>query len=307
MTENRVSQRVKTGDRLELLLFYLKGRQCFGINVLKVKEVIACPTLTQVPESHPAVRGIAHLRGEPLTVIDLSTAIDRPPLFKDAREARSGSIIITEFNRHMQGFLVERVDRIVVCDWKTVLPPPRATGVGIYVTGVTEIDDHLVEIVDVEKVIGEVMGADAVDEVEADEQDTAVTQGKRVLVVDDSTVARHRTVQTLEKLGVSCGLARDGREALELLHKTNGGDSDAEPFDMVISDIEMPEMDGYTLTREIRKDSHLSGLYTLLHTSLNGAVNIEKAEKAGADSVLTKFVPQELAKAVIKGLSAEQV
>lgn len=305
MTENRVSQRVKTGDRLELLLFYLGGRQCFGINVLKVKEVIACPALTQVPESNAAVRGIAHLRGEPLTVIDLSTAIGRPPLFADAQAARSGSVIITEFNRTMQGFLVERVDRIVVCDWKTVLPPPRATGVGIYVTGVTEIDDHLVEILDVEKVIGEVMGSDAVGEIEAEEHEIASTHGKHVLVVDDSTVARHRTVQTLEKLGVHCSLARDGREALELLRKINT-EGEGEPVDMVISDIEMPEMDGYTLTREIRKDAHLSGLYTLLHTSLNGAVNIEKAEKAGANAVLTKFVPHELAKAVIKGLSTEK-
>ncbi len=300
---NRERKRVNVGDRLELLLFYLGGSQCFGINVLKVKEVITCPALTQVPQSHPAVRGVAHLRGEPLTVIDLSMAIRRPALFADAQSARAGAVIITEFNRNMQGFLVERVDRIVVCDWKTVLPPPRATGVGSYITGVTEIDKRLVEILDVEKVIGEVTGVEEVEQVSAEEHELAATQGRKVMVVDDSTVARHKTVQTLDKLGVSCVLARDGREALDMLRAMVG---EGALVDMVISDIEMPEMDGYTLTREIRKEPPLSSLYTLLHTSLNGAVNIEKADKAGADAVLTKFVPHELAKAVIKGLSRDQ-
>lgn len=303
----REAQRVSTGDRLELLLFYIGGRQCFGINVLKVKEVIACPPLTQVPQSHGAVRGVAHLRGEPLTVIDLSTAIGRPALFADAKAAREGAVIITEFNRNMQGFLVERVDRIVVCDWKDVLPPPKATGVGSYVTGVTGIDGQLVEILDVEKVIGEVTGAESIDDVDAAEHELDATSGKRVLVVDDSSVARHKTVQTLEQLGVECILARDGKEALEMLRRMHAGEEGAGLVDMVISDIEMPEMDGYSLTREIRRDPALAHLYTLLHTSLNGAVNIEKATKAGADDVLTKFVPKELAKAVIKGLSVGHV
>lgn len=304
MAENRrEAKRGSTGDRLELLLFYIGGRQCFGINVLKVKEVIGCPPLTQVPHSHAAVRGVAHLRGEPLTVIDLSMAIGRPALFADAKAAREGAVIITEFNRNMQGFLVERVDRIVVCDWQDVLPPPKATGVRSYVTGVTEIESRLVEILDVEKVIGEVTGAEAMNHINAAEHDLAATNGKQVMVVDDSSVARHQTVQTLEQLGIECVLARDGKEALEMLLRLQSGEEGSGLVDMVISDIEMPEMDGYSLTRAIRGEPALKHLYTLLHTSLNGAVNIEKAAKAGADDVLTKFVPLELAKAVTKGLS----
>lgn len=292
-----------SGDRLELLLFHLGGTQRFGINVLKVKEVMACPSLTQLPKSHPAVRGVAHLRGEPLTVIELSSAIGRRALYADAKSAREGTVIITELNRNMQGFLVERVDRIVICDWKNVLPPPRGTGTGSYITGVTEIENSLVEILDVEKVIGEVTAMEMrlTAAFEAAAEDLALTRGARVLVVDDSSVARHQTTNTLEPLGITCVLARDGREAIEMLRETNAGGSDA-AVDMVISDIEMPEMDGYSLTREIRQDARLAGLYTLLHTSLNGAVNIEKAERAGANAVLTKFVPDELARAVIKGL-----
>jgi len=294
-------------DRLELLLFYLDGQQRFGINVLKVKEVIACPPLTQVPSAHPAARGVAHLRGEALTVIDLSMAIGRPSIFPNASAARKGQVIITEFNRNMQGFLVRQIDRIVVCDWKNVLPPPRDTGLGSYTTGVTEIERHLVQILDVEKVIGEVMrefNLGSARSIAEDERNQVIAHGKRVLVVDDSTVARNQTVHTLEPLGIHCLLARDGREALELLKDLSRQEGNEVGVDMVISDIEMPEMDGYTLTREIRALPQFSDLYILLHTSLNGAINADKANQAGANSFLTKFVSEELAKAVVDGLKA---
>ena len=305
MSENTHSSRMHANansDRLELLLFHVGGSQPFGINVLKVKEVIACPRLTLVPQSHPAVKGVAHLRGEPLTVMDLAMAIGRPALLRDAGSDTNGSVIITEFNRSMQGFLVSGVDRIVVCDWKQVFPPPKGSGVSSYITGVTEIDGKLVQILDVEKVLGEVVGSD----IELSREILAASengelQGRRVMVVDDSSLARTQTVQTLTSLGVECVLARDGREALDMLQKLNANEDDAAAVEMVISDIEMPEMDGYTLTTAIRGTQALQDLYVLLHTSLNGAINTERAEKVGADAVLTKFVPEELARAVHKG------
>jgi two-component system chemotaxis response regulator CheV len=122
-------------------------------------------------------------------------------------------------------------------------------------------------------------------------------QGRRVMVVDDSSLARSQTTQTLSVLGLDCVVARDGLEALQMLKELNGSESEW-PVEMVVSDIEMPEMDGYTLTSEIRKIPSMKGLYVLLHTSLNGAINTERAKKAGADSILTKFVPEELANAV---------
>lgn len=124
--------------------------------------------------------------------------------------------------------------------------------------------------------------------------------GRKVMVVDDSLMARNQTAHTLEALGVEYLLARDGREALERLREL---EAEGKSVDMLISDIEMPEMDGYTLTRETRADPSLSNTYVLLHTSLNGGINTEKAVQAGADDVLTKFVPEELAHAVIRALS----
>lgn len=288
-----------SSERLELLLFSVGTVQPFGINVLKVKEVIGCPRLTQVPQSHSSVRGVAHLRGEPLTVIDLASAIGRGSY--NGGEQCDGSVIITEFNRTMQGFLVRQVDRIVVCDWSTVLPPPRGSGASSYITGVTDIDGVLVQILDVEKVLGEVVQVDPMMFESAEIDAGGELAGRRVMVVDDSSLARNQTMQTLSALGLECVVARDGVEALQMLKELNGAESEW-PVEMVISDIEMPEMDGYTLTTEIRKTPSMSSLHVLLHTSLNGAINAERADKAGANSVLTKFVPEELAKAVREAL-----
>ena len=306
--ENR-GQRADRGrqdDRLELLLFSLGGSQQFGINVLKVKEVIPCPHLTHVPQSHPAVRGIAHLRGEPLSVVDLSQAVGRAPL-ADTSGTDSHSVIITEFNRTMQGFLVRSIDRIVVCDWKNVLPPPSGTGLAAYITGVTRVKDVLVQILDVERVLGEVISSLA-ESIRPSEglsaEELSYIEGKTVMVVDDSVVARHKTVHTLEDIGVRYVTARDGKEALDLLRQRFSEWGNDGLVDMIISDIEMPEMDGYTLTREVRNDHNLAHIYILLHTSLNGAINAEKAHGAGANDALTKFVPEELAKAVVRGLTA---
>ncbi|MDH5786576.1 MAG: chemotaxis protein [Chromatiales bacterium] len=284
-----------SSERLELLLFNVGSVQPFGINVLKVKEVIATPAMTKLPHSHHSVRGVAHLRGEPLTVIDLAAAIGRGSCC--GAESGVGSVIITEFNRTMQGFLVRAVDRIVICEWSAVLPPPRGSGVGSYITGVTDIEGALVQIIDVEKVLGEVVHVDPVQFQTAGNDNRAELAGRRVMVVDDSSLARSQTMKTLTALGLDCVIAHDGAEAIKMLQELNGAESEW-PVDMVISDIEMPEMDGYTLTSEIRKIPSMSQLYVLLHTSLNGAINKERAERVGANSILTKFAPDELAQAV---------
>lgn len=287
-------------DRLELLLFSVGGSQPFGINVLKVKEVIGCPRLTLLPESHHAVRGVAHLRGEPLTVLDLAAAIGRGT--PSAEGNANDSVIITEFNRSMQGFLVHQVDRIVVCDWADVLPPPRGSGSSSYITGVTDIEGRLVQILDVEKVLGEVVQVDPTQFGTVDMSSGEGLAGRRVMIVDDSSLALNQTKKTLDALGMDCVVARDGVDALKMLNELNGGPSPEWPVEMVISDIEMPEMDGYTLTANIRNDASLKGLYVLLHTSLNGAINEERAMRSGADAILTKFEPDELAEAVRAGI-----
>lgn len=288
--------RAAASNRLEILLFKLDGRQLFGINVLKVKEIIPCPRLTQIPRSDHTVLGVAELRGKTLPVIDLSLAIGRKGL------GRAGSkVIIAEFNRTTQGFLVSGVERIMVSDWKDVLPPPAGLAHG-YITGVIRgVDNALVQIIDVEKVLGQVTPTDfnTTQPLEISAAVRHYLERRKVLVVDDSSVARNQTARTLDSLGIPYLLAKDGREALDLIRDCANGH-----IPVVISDIEMPEMDGYQLTRELRADPRYHDVYILLHTSLDGQVNAEHAQAAGANMTLTKFIPDLLAAEVIKGLDA---
>src|SRR5690606_39875649 len=135
-------------NRMELLLFRLNGSQRFGINVFKVREVVVTPPLTRVPKSHAVVRGVAHIRGKPISVLDLSLATTGRPL----ASTEGTSVIITEYNRSVQGFLVAGVDRIVNLNWQDVMPPPRGA-TGTYLTAVAKVDGQMVQIVDVEKVL----------------------------------------------------------------------------------------------------------------------------------------------------------
>lgn len=291
-----VDQRTKLAghNRLELLLFKLGGEQRFGINVFKVKEVIQCPALTQIPNAHMTVCGVAHLRGQTIPVLDLSMAIGGEPTAHDG----TGYVIITEYNRTIQGFLVAAVDRIINIGWVDIKAPPRGTGKNSYLTAVTQVENELVEVIDVEKVMKEVMGcAEIVSDGVIDQ--SLVWDTQHVLVVDDSSVARNQVKRVLDQLGIPCTLAKDGVDALEKLRGWIGEGKDLSAFlAMIISDVEMPRMDGYTLTTKIRKDPALSSAYIILHTSLSGVFNQAMIEKVGANQFLAKYNPDELASIV---------
>jgi len=299
-----VNQRTRLAghNRLELLLFRLGDKQRFGINVFKVQEVIQCPPLTKVPHAHPVVRGVATLRGKTITIMDLAQAIGRAPI----TDTSTAYIIITEYNRAVQGFLVSGVDRIVNMNWEEILPPPKGTGHN-YMTAVTRVDKDLVEIIDVEKVLAEVIHVDETvnsNLIEDSRSDIGATI-HRILVADDSSVARNQIKRTLDQIGVETILAKDGREALSILNSmAESGQPITEQLSMVISDVEMPEMDGYTLTTQIRADNRLKDLYVILHTSLSGIFNNSLVEKVGANKFIAKFKPDELAGAVIERLKA---
>ncbi|PKM46101.1 MAG: chemotaxis protein CheW [Gammaproteobacteria bacterium HGW-Gammaproteobacteria-1] len=299
-----VNQRTRLAghNRLELLMFRLGDKQRFGINVFKVQEVIQCPPLTKVPHAHPVVRGVATLRGKTITIMDLAQAIGRRPI----TDTSQAYIIITEYNRAIQGFLVSGVDRIVNMNWEEILPPPKGSGHN-YMTAVTRVDNDLVEIIDVEKVLAEVIHVDETvnSSIIEDNRETLGERPHRILVADDSSVARNQIKRTLDQIGVETILAKDGRDALNMLRTmADSGTPITEQISMVISDVEMPEMDGYTLTTQIRSDSRLKDLYVILHTSLSGIFNNSLVEKVGANKFIAKFKPDELAGAVIERLKA---
>lgn len=293
-------------NRLELLLFRLNGRQLYGINVFKVKEVLQCPKLTVLPRLNPMVRGVAHIRGGTLPIIDLGRATGGRAL----EDLSTAFVIITEYNNRVQGFLVRAVERIVNLNWTDVHPPPRGAGRDHYLTAVTRVEEQMVEIVDVEKVLAEVTTVqNPVPQQAADAQQVAEAGGCKILVVDDSSVARKQIVRCVEALGMEVFALNDGRQALEWLKaRADEGVNVPGELLMMISDIEMPEMDGYTLTAEVRNDPRLKGLHVMLHTSLSGVFNQAMVQKVGADDFLAKFSPDELAERVLtrlRGAGAE--
>lgn len=295
-----VDQRTKLvgQNRLELLLFRLDGPQVYGINVFKVKEVLQCPKLTEIPQRHPIVRGIAHIRGGTISVMDMNMAIGNSAL----ENIEQCFVIISEYNTNVQGFLVKAVEKIVNLNWEHIHPPPKGMGRGNYLTAVTELNDQIIEIIDVEKILSEVAPIEEAisdDVLDADTVEKAAQRKLKVMIADDSSVARKQIKRCVEQVGVETVLFPDGRQALEhLLEKAEETDDINSEFVMLISDIEMPEMDGYTLTSSIRSNPKLAGLHVVLHTSLSGIFNQAMVEKVGADLFLAKFKPDKLADVV---------
>ncbi len=287
-------------NRLEILVFRLAGRQQFAINVFKVQEVLQLPRLTLIPQRHPMICGVINLRGQTLPVIDLSRAIGMRALVPDA----SSTIIVTEYNRSVQAFLVGGVERILNLNWEAVQPPPGGAGRQHYLTAITKVDDRLVEIIDVEKVLAEIVPMDT--RVSADRLDDDLlerTRGREVLVVDDSSVAIAQLRDTLGQLGLRLHVATDGLRALQQLKRwADEGQDMEEKLLMVFTDAEMPEMDGYRLTTEIRNDPRLRDLYVVLHTSLSGSFNDAMVKKVGCDDFLSKFQPDQLVEVVRRRL-----
>ncbi|QFY89518.1 chemotaxis protein CheV [Magnetovirga frankeli] len=289
-------------NRLELLLFRLSGKQLFGINVFKVQEVIQCPPLTKIPKANPVVRGIANMRGKTISVMDLSMAIGSVPL----DDIDNRFVIVTEYNCNTQGFMVGSVDRIINMNWEDIKPPPKGAAASSYMTAVTQVDKELVEIIDVEKVMSEVLGASEL--IDSQSLLEGLDSSKQhILVVDDSVVARHQVTSVLDQLGVTYTECRNGREALDQLRLWASEGRDLLPWlALVISDIEMPSMDGYSLTSAIRKEPGMESLYVILHSSLSGVFNESMTSKVGANQFLPKYEPNVLAKAVSDRLRVHQ-
>lgn len=283
-------------NRLEILMFRLAGRQLFAINVFKVQEVLQLPKLTLMPQRHSFVCGVVNLRGQTLPVIDLSQAIGMKPI----APGPNSTIIVTEYNRSVQAFLVGGVDRIINMNWDAIMPPPSSAGRQHYLTAITKVDDQLVEVIDVEKVLAEIVPYNAkVSQDRLADPILARARGREVLLVDDSTVALAQLRDTLSQLGIKLHTASNGLKGLQMLKAwADAGEVVTDKLLMMFTDAEMPEMDGYRLTTEIRQDPRLAALYVVLHTSLSGSFNESMVKKVGCDNFLSKFQPDRLVEVV---------
>ena len=287
-------------NRLELLMFHLKGHQIYAINVFKIQEVVQLPKLRQVPHSHPAICGVAHLRGRAIPVIDLNMAMGRSKI----PISDKCNLIVTEYNQTVQGFLVGSVDRIVNLNWEEILAPPKASGNNHFLTAFTRLNDKIVQILDVERVLADIIPYEmGVSDTVRDLSLKELVKDKtlEVLSVDDSPTARNQIKDTLINLdlNIKVTLENDGLKGLKRLKQwAQDGLDVPDKLLMLITDAEMPEMDGYRLTHEIRSDPQLKDLHVIMHTSLSGNFNNALVKKVGCDGFLSKFRPDTLAEVV---------
>lgn len=283
-------------NRLELLLFKLNDKQTFGLNVFKIREVVHHLPLNILPYQHHCVVGVSHVRQQTIPIIDLSLAIGYDP----HPDPQNAIVIITEYNKSIQGFLISKVHKIINMFWSDMKPPPigvTAGGKNSYLTATTDIENELVEILDVEQIIENVCPIDLVitTDFEFYTRQLELVKHQSVLVVDDSQIARNQVVSSISQIGLDTVIFKTGLEAYEyLIGLIDKGVDPCEKIFMVISDVEMPEMDGYTLCSKCRAHPLLKNMFIVLHTSLSGAFNANLVSKVGADMFIPKFNPDDL-------------
>ncbi len=303
MSEVDARTRLAGANKMELLLFHLGREELYGINVFKVREVMKIPPLTHVPEADGRIEGMTNLRGVMVPVIHLAKALALPPISGDGEEG-AGHLIIAEYNNVLQGLHVAHVDRIIRMSWEQVKPPPKLVRnfggkSGGAVTAVTTLEDsRTVLILDVEKILAEICPK-AEEELFLGVPQDATLKGLHMVYADDSHTARKQIAATLDRVGMTYECGTTGLEAWNLLKgladkaKTQGK-SVRDVINIILTDIEMPEMDGFTLTKNIRSDPRFEGIPVLMHSSLTGSCNVEKGRAVGVTDYVTKFDPKQL-------------
>lgn len=272
-------------NRMEILLFSLGTGETFGINVFKVREVSKAPFITKAPNMPTGVEGLISLRGNVIPVISLRRALNLP-----GQSERGGSMMVTEYSKRTLGFLVHEVDRIIRVDWDRVHAPENVNGQTL-ITAITHLPDgKLVSILDVETILANTFGEAIIGEIAS----LGSERELNVFFVDDSSVARKKIAEVLDKLGVRHKHALNGLEAWTRLqgmatHLQSAGRPVSDEVDLILVDAEMPEMDGYVLTRNIKNDSRFDGIPVVMHSSLSSEANRAMGKAVGVDAYVAKF------------------
>ena len=262
----------------------------YGVNVAKVREIIRRPKTWRIPNSHPAVEGMMQLRDSVLAVINLSYVLG-----KNNEGLTPDRVVVLEFNRMNVGILVHSVSSIYRISWERVEPPVKMIN-SANVTGVVKMDDRIILILDFEKIVAEICGQDVlyrIGDEQMTEQLTLDRSSRRILVADDSRFIRSTICSSLRAAGYQVDEAENGSDAWEMISAmlqrcSMDGAHYSREFDMLITDIEMPKMDGLHLTSLIRKEEALRDLPVLLFSSLASADNKRKWRDLGANDIVTK-------------------
>ena len=304
--------RLAGNSMFEMLLFKLgeaagsNHRELFGINVFKVREILVMPEITVMANAPPQVMGVANVRGQMIPVINLAAIAGCTPT------QGLGILLVTEFARTTQAFAVEEVSEIVRLAWKHVLSA-EGTGGGL-VTSLARLDGdaldtRLAQVLDVEQILQDVFKTSPLAvATHGTMPKLQLPPGSVILAADDSAVARLMIEQGLSAMGVPCLMTKSGKEAWERLQRlaaqaASEGVPVRDKVALVLTDLEMPEMDGFTLTRKIKQDIRFQGIPVVIHSSLSGETNETHVKSVGADAYIAKFAADELAETLCKALS----
>ena len=293
--------RLAGSNRMEILLFSLGTSEMFGINVFKVREVTRTPMITRTPNMPAGVEGLISLRGNVIPVVSLGSVLN---LGGNSAE-QSGTMMVTEYNKRTLGFLVHEVDRIIRVEWDKVRAPEGLVSTAqSFITAITELPPdsgagqagRLVTILDVEQIMAATFGEPLVMDV------APVADGgeHNLFFVDDSAVARKKITEVLDRMGIKHKHALNGLEAWTRLsgmaaHAQQTGTSLADELELILVDAEMPEMDGYVLTRHIKSDPRFDGIPVVMHSSLSSEANRAMGKSVGVDAYVAKFDSEVLA------------
>ena len=302
-----------SSNKFELLLFRLGAdsalgqSELFGINVFKIREIVAMPAITPIVGASPHSLGVVNLRGQVIPVLDLPSIVGCTP------KTGLNIMLVTEFARTTQAFAVESVEDIARLDWNQVMSAESSGSAGKLVTSIARLDGNtdntrLAQVLDVEAILQMVSPSD---EHQVDPQKVGarlmLKPGTIVLAADDSFVARSLIEQELKVLQAPYELTKSGKEAWDRLNALADeaeaeGKTVQDKVALVLTDLEMPEMDGFTLTRNIKQSARLSGLPVVIHSSLSGSANEDHVRSVGADGYVAKFVAEDLANTLRKVL-----
>ncbi len=299
-------------NKFELLLFRLGEasgngqRELFGINVFKIREILVMPTITAIANAPANVMGVANIRGQVITVINLPKVVGCTP------KKGLPILLVTEFARSTQAFAIEEVNEIMRLEWNQVIAAEGKGGK--LVTSIARIDSNgedsrLAQVLDVEQILRDVLPA-PIDDITTEKIGPSIKLpvGKVILAADDSPLARGMIENELKALNIPFIMTKTGLEAWNRIQSlsdaaTAEGKTIQDKVALVLTDLEMPEMDGFTLTRNIKNDQRFKSIPVVIHSSLTGEANEKHVKSVGADAYIAKFVAEELAETIRKALA----
>ena len=305
-----------SSNRFELLLFRLgtspedEQSELFGINVFKLREIVPMPALTKAAGMSSPMMGMANIRGEIIPVIDLPAVVGCVP------KTGLNILLVTEYARSTQAFAVESVDDIVRLEWSQVLAAESGVK-SRNITSIARLDNdkssnRLALVLDVEQILHDIIPNSNIDMDKKKTSAFKLKPGTVAIVAEDSKVARQMLEKGLNMMEIPAQMHVTGLEAWNKIRKMAeeckaAGLPISDKISFVLTDLEMPEMDGFTLTLNIKRDEFLKNIPVIIHSSLSGSANEDHVRKVGADGYVAKFEINELEAAIHKALDAKKI